>query len=79
MVPAQEGETRVRIIAVNTGARIEAIVRERFDLLVDRRAWFTEPVQRLAAFMRSDTVAAKAAAFGGYDVSDMGKVRWLSP
>lgn len=27
MVPAQEGETRVRIIAVNTGARIEAIVR----------------------------------------------------
>jgi 4-oxalomesaconate tautomerase len=27
MVPAQDGETRVRIIAVNTGARIEAIVQ----------------------------------------------------
>lgn len=27
MVPAQEGETRVKIVAVNTGARIEAVVQ----------------------------------------------------
>jgi len=36
-------------------------------------------VQRLIGFMRSESVAAKAVALGGYDTSGMGKVRWLSP
>ena len=55
------------------------LVTERFDLIVDRRAFFTEPVQRLMAFARSDAFAAKAAAMGGYDIAALGRVRWLSP
>ena len=55
------------------------LVDERFDLLVDRRAWFTEPVQTLMAFVRGDALEQKAAAMGGYDLSDTGTVRWLSP
>lgn len=80
-VAAGEAEATLGLEAMARQFRLSfrPLLRERFDLLVDRRAWFTDPVQRLAAFMRSDTVAAKAAAFGGYDVSDMGKVRWLSP
>ena len=55
------------------------LVEERFDLLVDRRAYFTDPVQALLAFARGDTLQRKAAAMGGYDLSGTGTVRWLSP
>ena len=55
------------------------LVQERFDLLIDRRAYFTERVQTLMAFARSDAFSRKAAAMGGYDLSETGHVRWLSP
>ncbi len=55
------------------------IVQERFDLLIDRRSYFTERVQALMAFARSDAFSRKAAAMGGYDLSETGHVRWLSP
>lgn len=51
---------------------------ERFDLLVDRRAYFTEPLQKLFAFARSAAFRAKADVLGGYDVRETGSVRWLS-
>ena len=56
-----------------------ALVKERFDLLVDRRAYFTDPVQRLLGFARKAALEQKAAAMGGYDLSEAGRVRWLSP
>ena len=52
---------------------------ECFDLLIDRRAYFTEPVQKLITFARTDALRAKANAMGGYDVVATGTVRWLSP
>jgi len=52
---------------------------ERFDLLIDRHAYFSAPVQGLLAFARTPGFAAKAAAMGGYDPGDLGAVRWLSP
>ena len=55
------------------------LVEERFDLLVDRRAYFTDRVQTLLAFARGDALKHKAAAMGGYDLSETGTVRWLSP
>ena len=55
------------------------LVDERFDLLVDRRAYFTEPVQALLGFAGTDTFKQKAASMGGYDLSVAGTVRWLSP
>ena len=55
------------------------LMQERYDLLIDRRAYFTEPVQRLLAFARTPALAERAARMGGYDLSDMGAVRWLSP
>lgn len=53
--------------------------RERFDLLVDRRAWFEPPLQALLGFARSEAFAAKAHELGGYDVSGVGTVRWNAP
>ncbi|MET4102592.1 putative molybdopterin biosynthesis protein [Roseovarius sp. MBR-78] len=80
-VAAGEAEATLGIEAMARQFRLvfRPLVRERFDLLVDRRAWFTAPVQSLAGFMRSEVIAAKAAALGGYDTGAMGTVRWLSP
>ena len=55
------------------------LISERFDLLVDRRAYFTEPLQALLAFTRSAAFAHRADGLGGYDLSDTGRTRWLSP
>ena len=52
------------------------VMRERFDLLVDRRAWFEPPMQTFLAFCRSPAFLAKADAMGGYDVSGLGTVHF---
>lgn len=55
------------------------LVEERFDLAVERRAYFEPPLQRLFHFARSAPFAEKAAALGGYDLSDHGAVHWNAP
>jgi len=52
------------------------IVRERFDLLVDRRAWFEPPLQCLANFCRSAAFAVRAGELAGYDVTGLGRVHF---
>ena len=53
------------------------LLRERYDLLVDRAAWFDPPLQKLITFCRSAAFSAKAAEFAGYDVSGFGSV-WFN-
>jgi excisionase family DNA binding protein len=53
-----------------------SIAYERFDLLVDRRAWFEPEMQRLLAFCRTDAFSAKAKELGGYDLSGFGAVHF---
>jgi putative molybdopterin biosynthesis protein len=55
------------------------LAQERFDLLIDRRAYFEAPVQALLAFARGAALRDKAARLTGYDVTDLGRVRWVSP
>lgn len=55
------------------------LVDERFDLLIDRRSYFTKPVQSLLSFTRGPEFRAKSEAMGGYEINDLGAVRWLSP
>jgi len=80
-VAAGEAEATLGIEAMARQFRLvfRPLLRERFDLLIDRRAYFTEPVQALVGFMHSEVIAAKATALGGYDTTGMGTVRWLSP
>ena len=54
-------------------------VVERFDLAVDRHAWFEPPFQRLLAFCATPAFAAKAAELGGYDLAGHGRVVWNAP
>ncbi|MDD9718369.1 helix-turn-helix transcriptional regulator [Dinoroseobacter sp. PD6] len=55
------------------------IVEERFDLLVDRAFYFSDPFQRLLQFASTPAALEKARALGGYDVSELGTVRWNGP
>ncbi len=50
---------------------------ERFDLLVDRRAWFLPPMQAFLDFCRSKHFRARAGELAGYDVSEFAKVRFV--
>ena len=54
-------------------------MRGEDQLLIDRRAYFTEPVQQLMTFARTEALARKAASMGGYDLAEAGRIRWLSP
>jgi putative molybdopterin biosynthesis protein len=55
------------------------LVRERYDLLIWRHAFFEPPPQRLLAFCRTDTFAAKARELGGYDIEGFGRVHYNGP
>ncbi|MCG6872997.1 MAG: helix-turn-helix transcriptional regulator [Gammaproteobacteria bacterium] len=52
------------------------VVAERFDLLVERRAWFEPPMQAFFNFCGSRRFAEHAAGLAGYDVSELGAVRF---
>lgn len=47
---------------------------ERFDLVMRRRDYFEAPMQTLLGFTRTAAFRERAADFGGYDVSDTGRV-----
>jgi putative molybdopterin biosynthesis protein len=55
------------------------LIEERYDLLVDRRAWFEPPLQALLAFCRTPAFAERARMLGGYDISGFGTVHWNGP
>jgi putative molybdopterin biosynthesis protein len=55
------------------------LVRERYDLLIWRRAYFEPPLQRLFAFCRSAPFAARAGELGGYDIAGFGHVHHNGP
>ncbi|MCB1801069.1 MAG: helix-turn-helix transcriptional regulator [Gammaproteobacteria bacterium] len=66
----------LRAIASKLKLGFVPILRERYDLLVDRAAWFDPPLQALMTFCRTPAFAEKAAEFAGYDVSGLGTVRF---
>jgi excisionase family DNA binding protein len=55
------------------------LARERYDLLMWRRAFFEPPLQRLFAFCRTAAFAAKVRELGGYDIGDCGRVHHNGP
>ena len=66
----------LRVMADRLRLGFVPLLRERFDLLVDRAAWFEPPLQRLMSFCHSPVFAAKAAEFAGYDVSGLGTIHF---
>lgn len=66
----------LQTLARDFGLRFVPLVEERFDLLIDRRAYFEPPMQGLMAFCQGQALHDRAARLGGYDLSDFGRVRW---
>lgn len=63
-------------VARSYGLEYLPIIEEEFALLVDRKAWFEEPLQIFAAFCRTKQFADRAQACSGYNVEEFGKVIW---
>ncbi len=55
------------------------VTRERFDLLVERRAWFEAPFQALLSFCRSGAFADRVRRLDGYDFGETGRVHFNGP
>ena len=64
----------IRAEAEARGLGFVPLMRERFDLVMPRRAYFEAPMQALLAFARTTAFAARAARMGGYEVSGTGAV-----
>lgn len=63
-------------VARSYGLEFCPIVEEQFALVVDRKAWFDEPLQKLMDFCGGKPFASRAAAYGGYDITRLGNVIW---
>ncbi len=66
-------------VARSHGLAFVPVIEERYDLLVDRAAWFDMPLQTLLGFCRGSSFAEKARSLGGYDVTGFGDVLWNGP
>ena len=55
------------------------LVEEDFDLLVWRKNYFDTAIQQFLKFCRGDAFATRAASFGGYDISTLGRVKYNAP
>lgn len=53
------------------------LFRERYDLVLTRRAYFDPPFQALMSFARTPAFRERAQALGGYEVATLGKV-WFN-
>ena len=89
--PPVASETEVGLAIVegraDAGLAIEAVARqfrlafiplaeERFDIALRRTSYFERPAQTLFAFARAAAFKRRAAALGGYDVGESGRIVW---
>lgn len=63
-------------VAESYGLGFRPLVEERFDLLVDRKAWFEPPLQTFFGFCRGTAFRQRARAEAGYDTDGLGEVLW---
>jgi putative molybdopterin biosynthesis protein len=66
----------IRAVADAAGLGFVPILWERFDLVVRQREYFRAPMQAAADFWRSPAIRAHAKELGGYDLADIGRIRF---
>jgi putative molybdopterin biosynthesis protein len=66
-------------VAAQFGLDFVRLHRERYDLVVWRRAYFDPPFQSLIAFTRSAAFEERARQSAGYDVTGLGRVHFNGP
>jgi len=65
-------------VAASYNLHFVPLVEERFDLLIDRQHYFEEPIQTLLAFCKTERFTKHVDQLVGYDVSELGRVRFNS-
>lgn len=65
-----------RAVANAAGLDFVPILWEPFDLLMRQRDYFRPQLQTLVNFLRTDELAARAKEMGGYDLNNVGAVRF---
>lgn len=66
----------IRAVADAAGLGFVPLLWERFDLVVRQRHYFQPQLQSFVRFLRSDALAARATEMGGYDIREIGEVRF---
>ena len=66
----------LEVQAGHFGLGFQPIIRERFDLLIDRQHYFEPAIQNLLAFCKSAEFCKKASTMPGYDISHLGRVHF---
>jgi len=64
----------IRAEAAARGLDFVPLIRERFDLVIQRRHYFDEPFQALLTFARGALFRTRADRMGGYEVDANGRV-----
>ena len=54
------------------------LVKERFDIVLDRRSFFEESFQKLIKYCNTDNFKKSLIKFDGYDLNDFGKFHYVS-
>jgi excisionase family DNA binding protein len=78
MIRAGHGDLGIatRAVAASAGLGFQALVFERFDLLMRQRDAFRPPLRKLLNLIGTPAFAKRASELGGLDVSGAGEVRW---
>lgn len=66
----------LQAMAGQYGLEFIACMKERFDLLVHRKAWFDPHFQQLWAFTQGEFFVQKSRQLQGYDLTQKGQVVW---
>jgi len=64
-------------IAESSNLAFLPVIEERFDILVDRRSYFEDPMQRLLTFCNSSKFLNRATAVSGYNCENLGTVHFI--
>jgi putative molybdopterin biosynthesis protein len=66
----------IRAVANAAGLDFVPILWERFDLVVRQREYFRAPMQAATDFWRTSAIRTHAKELGGYDLDDIGRIRF---
>ena len=64
----------LKAAAQSFGLDFIPITKERFDFIIPKTYFYTQPIQELLEVIRSDHFKDKVSKMGGYNVSDIGSI-----
>ncbi len=76
LVGSHDAAFGLEAVARSYGLEFQPVIEEDFALLVDRKAWFDAPMQKLMAFCATEQFVTRAESYGPLEAKDVGSVIW---